>query len=141
MLFPIIIHNVQEGETKEYKAATSLDAVNDNPEQLDLRLRLIEILYDVTITAASRALAMATSNLKTDFRAFWLAADCIERFTRQMNTAGFFLSGENATLARDLGISEEYLRMIRRFYKKFPDVNNIESGYTWRQFNKTKRNH
>jgi len=138
MAFPIRIHRIEDTTGLKFKAATSVEALSEASTSLNEQLKLIEMAYDIAITAASRALHMARTSNRTNSRAIWFVADHLKQFTHQIDGMGFFLADENTTFARDLGMSESSVKKIKSFYRRFPSIWEVNPMTPWNEYRENR---
>ena len=136
--FPLRIHRVEDGTACRFKAATAMEKIVQSPVDTRQSLHFVELDYEVTITAAKTALTLARQNGRVDAQVCWLAAKALNEFSQRLNEAGFYLSHRNATLARDLGISESSTKKMLSFQRRFRNIFAINPKIPWERYRNIK---
>ncbi len=123
--FPIHIHRRAENGVTTFLATTALVKLADAPDQVQAQLRDFADAYARTLAEARAAL--------DDSRAYWRVGKAIYDFEASLGGAGFYLAGQTATFARDLGLNAGTLRKVLAFYRRNADANALRADSPWRR--------
>ncbi len=129
--FPIHIHRREEDGVTTFLATTSLTQLVISPERLDARLREVAAMYTRALADARAALDRARGDTSERARAYWRVAEAIRAFEASLDTVGFYLVGQTATFARDLGIHPGSLRKVLAFQRRHPDADALDAHARW----------
>ncbi|MEW5720214.1 MAG: hypothetical protein AB1817_16430 [Chloroflexota bacterium] len=128
--FPIHIHRRDENGATTFLATTALVKLADAPDQLQAQLRDFADAYVRVVAEARAALDDARGERQ---RAYWRVGKAIYDFEATLGGAGFYLAGQTATFARDLGLNAGTLRKILAFYRRNADVSALRADSPWRR--------
>ena len=132
--FPLKI--IKDKLTGRYKAATSIDKLNDETKNIRRELSFIETDYTILLGDIRGLLSEATmrSKKKADPRLYWLIGENIIRFIERLNDLGFYLLKQNITFAADIGISESSIGKIISFRKRFSKISMLDQKISWSKY-------
>jgi len=128
--FPIHIHRRAENGVTTFRATTALVKLADAPDQVQAQLREWSDAYARALAAARAAL---DEGKRERARAYWRVGKAICDFEAALDRAGFYLAGQTATFARDLGLNAGTLRKILAFYRRNADADALRADSPWRQ--------
>jgi hypothetical protein len=128
--FPIRIHRRDENGVTTFRATTALVKLADAPDQVQAQLREWSEAYARTLVEARVALDDAK---RERARAYWRVGKTICDFEASLGRAGFYLVGQTATFARDLGLNAGTLRKILAFYRRNVDASALRDDTPWRR--------
>ncbi len=136
--FPLKI--IKDKLTGRYKAATSIDKLNDETKNIRRELSFIETDYTILLGDIRGLLSEATmrSKKKADPRLYWLIGENIIRFIERLNDLGFYLLKQNITFAADIGISESSIGKIISFRKRFSKISMLDQKISWSKYRDNK---
>ena len=136
--FPLKI--IKDKLTGRYKAATSIDKLNDETKNIRRELSFIETDYTILLGDIRGLLSEATmrSKKKADPRLYWLIGENIIRFIERLNDLGFYLLKQNITFAADIGISESSIGKIISFRKRFSKISMLDPNISWSKYRDNK---
>jgi len=121
-----------------YKATTSIGRISEGDKSVRHDLNYVEQDYSVLIKAIRESLLHSHSTSKKDPRVYWLIGDNLVRFLERINDLGFYLAGQNQTLARDLGVTARHVRRVIAFRKHFPNIRHVNPMIPWAQYKNNK---
>lgn len=127
--FPIRIHRRDENGVTTFLATTAFVQVATAPEQTQARLREFGAAYARALAAARAALDARGERQ----RAYWRVGKAIYDFQAALAAAGFYLAGQTATFARDLGLNAGTLRRILAFYRRNAEAGALRGDSPWRK--------
>ena len=134
--FPIYIHrrdDAANGATK-FLATTALVKLAVAPEQLQAQLLDLAEVYARALNETRAALEDARRDSREHTRAYWRAGKAIREFEASLDAAGFYLVGQTATFARDLGVHPGSLRKILAFQRRNADPSALDTQTAWTQY-------
>lgn len=136
--FPLKI--IKDKLTGRYKAATSIDKLNDETKNIRRELSFIETDYTILLGDIRGLLSEAAmrSKKKADPRLYWLIGENIIRFIERLNDLGFYLLKQNITFAADIGISESSIGKIISFRKRFSKISMLDQKISWSKYRDNK---
>ena len=136
--FPLKI--IKDKLTGRYKAATSIDKLNDETKNIRRELSFIETDYTILLGDIRGLLSEATmrSKKKADPRLYWLIGENIIRFIERLDDLGFYLLKQNITFAADIGISESSIGKIISFRKRFSKISMLDQKISWSKYRDNK---
>ncbi|RZV40562.1 MAG: hypothetical protein EVJ48_01190 [Candidatus Acidulodesulfobacterium acidiphilum] len=136
--FPLKI--IKDKLTGRYKAATSIDKLNDETKNIRRELSFIETDYTILLGDIRGLLSEATmrSKKKADPRLYWLIGENIIRFIERLNDLGFYLLKQNITFAADIGMSESSIGKIISFRKRFSKISMLDQKISWSKYRDNK---
>ncbi len=134
--FPIYIHrrdDAANGATK-FLATTALVKLAVAPEQLRVQLLDLAEAYARALNETRAALDEARRDSRERSRAYWRAGKVIRDFEASLAAAGFYLVGQTATFARDLGVHQGSLRKILAFQRRNADPRALDAQTAWTRY-------
>ena len=136
--FPLKI--IKDKLTGRYKAATSIDKLNDETKNIRRELSFIETDYTILLGDIRGLLSEAAmrSKKKADPRLYWLIGENIIRFIERLNDLGFYLLKQNITFAAEIGISESSIGKIISFRKRFSKISMLDQKISWSKYRDNK---
>ncbi len=136
--FPLKI--IKDKLTGRYKAATSIDKLNDETKNIRRELSFIETDYTILLGDIRGLLSDAAmrSKKKADPRLYWLIGENIIRFIERLDDLGFYLLKQNITFAADIGISESSIGKIISFRKRFSKISMLDQKISWSKYRDNK---
>ncbi len=140
--FPIYIHrrdDVANGATK-FLATTALVKLAVAPEQLQAQLLDLAEAYARALNETRAALDEARRDSRERSRAYWRAGKAIRDFEALFAAAGFYLVGQTATFARDLGVHPGSLRKILAFQRRNADPSALDAQTAWTRYRERQHN-
>jgi hypothetical protein len=136
--FPLKI--IKDKLTGRYKAATSIDKLNDETKNIRRELSFIETDYTILLGDIRGLLSEATmrSKKKADPRLYWLIGENIIRFIERLDDLGFYIVKQNKTFAADIGMSESSIGKIISFRKRFSKISMLDQKISWSKYRDNK---
>ncbi len=136
--FPLKI--IKDKLTGRYKAATSIDKINDETKNIRRELSFIETDYTILLGDIRGLLSDATmrSKKKADPRLYWLIGENIIRFIERLDDLGFYIVKQNKTFAADIGMSESSIGKIISFRKRFSKISMLDQKISWSKYRDNK---
>jgi len=132
--FPVKI--VKHGAS--FKVTTSVDSVYENRRNIRHELDYIEHDYFALIKVLHELHSRSKITQKSDPRSFWLIGEYVISFLQRLDSLGFYLVKQNATIARDISMSESSIEKILSFRKRFPFISLIDPAIPWSQYRDNK---
>lgn len=120
------------------KATTSVDTLYNERKNIRHELDFIEKDYNLLTKILKDIYSFTKLHKKPDPRYFWLIGENIISFLRRLDSMGYYLVKQNATIARDISISESSLKKILSFRKRFLSVSSIDSTIPWSKYRENK---
>ena len=136
--FPLKI--IKDKLTGRYKAATSIDKLNDETKNIRRELSFIETDYTILLGDIRGLLSEAAmrSKKKADPRLYWLIGENIIRFIERLDDLGFYIVKQNITFAAEIGISESSIGKIISFRKRFSKISMLDQKISWSKYRDNK---
>jgi hypothetical protein len=134
--FPLNIMN--EKQKNRFVAATSINNLYNKSPNIRQELAYLENDYSFLIKSIRDTMSQSLQTKKSDPRLYWLVGDSIVRFLERIEDIGFYLLNQNKTLSRDIGISENSIKKIISFRKRFIKLSTVNPTIPWVKYRDNK---
>ncbi len=134
--FPLNIIN--EKQKNRFVAATSINNLYNKSVNIRQELAYLENDYSFLIKSIRDTVSQSLQSKKADPRLYWLVGDSIVRFLERIEDIGFYLLNQNKTLSRDIGISENSIKKIISFRKRFIKLSTVNPAIPWVKYRDNK---
>lgn len=125
-------------QSGKLKATTSVDTLYDDRKNIRHELDFIERDYTLLTKTLKEIHSSSKLSKKSDPRDFWLIGEYIISFLQRLDSIGFYLLKQNATIARDTSMSESSIEKILSFRRRFPSISSIDPVIPWSQYRENK---
>ncbi len=125
---------VGDGTGQQFKVTTSIAKINRGSQSIRSELAYLEDDYQILVKAVAECLAVMPGGAKIDPRLMWLAGDYMTNFLSRLDDIGFYLVRQNATLARDTGLSALSIKKMLLFRKRYLRLSMVDPAVPWEEY-------
>ncbi len=125
-------------QSDKLKATTSVDTLYDDRKKIRHDLDFIERDYTLLTKTIKEIHSSSKLRKKSDPRDYWLIGEYIISFLQRLDSLGFYLNKQNATIARDTSTSESSIEKILSFRRRFPSISSIDPAIPWSHYRANK---
>lgn len=128
--FPVRILQGQS-EMRPFRATTALAALDMQDTAVETALAVVELDYAALMAAVGRLIRPPGRAAKVDPRVYWMAGDLIVAFFNRLDELNFYLDWQNKTIARDLHVSESFIKRVTSFRRRVPRLSMVDVSVSW----------
>ncbi|MCM8789361.1 MAG: hypothetical protein NC907_06200 [Candidatus Omnitrophica bacterium] len=120
----------------KYKAITSIQELQSGVKNVRKNLTYIEDDYEILITTIRRILELLSKEKsgRIDARFYWLIGDYIISFLNRIDSLGYYIPEQNATIGKCTGVSETTIYRIVSLRKKIGNLSFIDPDIPWTKY-------